>query len=695
MRVAWANFQEWIGTKLLPVIEKIETVIVDKVIPAMQSFVDFLQRTALPAVITFGKALVEKFVPVDAIKGIFDKVASSLLDFVGVVSEEPTQRIGVGRMFEEFQGSTLDTFARIKIGFKSLTTFISDFFKGLSGKQQRLSIGRMFEEFEPSDAQKLGQTVRDLFSSGIAAGIAGLNWGQIGASLGNALITAIGWIARNISKLTKAFIDVLGKVDWFKIGTDLAKTAIPFALGFITGFVNNVLDPGLWIGLIAHHWQELLLAVIFTAFAPGKLIGGVGKALARIPFVGKMLEWLFLSFARISKSAVAAVGRFLGRLFGAFAKGLLGEGRTRILQDVWAWLQLIPQRIREFIPDAQKWMRRLVNAIANAILGSADRVGRAIRAVIRIITAPFRGAANWLFWVGRNVISGLTRGIWAAIKGIGGWIKARVVDPIVNAVKRFFGIRSPSTVMAGIGGNLIKGLIKGLSVTNGAAIARKIFGSMPKALAAIVDKGLVSIASLPGKALKALGSVAGFLGGGVTGTRTFARGNVQLGQQLAAQLYGWTGNQWQALFQLWQHESGWNSRADNPTSTAFGIPQFLASTARAYGLSPGDTNPTNQIVAGLRYISNVYGTPMRAWGAWLNRSPHWYEKGTPWVPQTGLAMLHRGEAVIPAKYNRGGGGGITINGGVHVHGVQDVNGLVAELQRYAKRNGGIKIRTFA
>jgi hypothetical protein len=34
-----------------------------------------------------------------------------------------------------------------------------------------------------------------------------------------------------------------------------------------------------------------------------------------------------------------------------------------------------------------------------------------------------------------------------------------------------------------------------------------------------------------------------------------------------------------------------------------------------------------------------------------------YAVGTPYVPQDGLAMLHRGEAVIPSKYNKGGGAG--------------------------------------
>jgi hypothetical protein len=113
---------------------------------------------------------------------------------------------------------------------------------------------------------------------------------------------------------------------------------------------------------------------------------------------------------------------------------------------------------------------------------------------------------------------------------------------------------------------------------------------------------------------------AGLAGGGSTA------GARALGKVMAAG-FGWSGGQWNALERLWTGESGWNPRAKNPTSTAFGIPQFLKSTAGAYGLAYGDTNPAHQIAAGLRYIRDVYGSPGNAYGQWSRRSPHWYGRG--------------------------------------------------------------------
>jgi hypothetical protein len=44
-----------------------------------------------------------------------------------------------------------------------------------------------------------------------------------------------------------------------------------------------------------------------------------------------------------------------------------------------------------------------------------------------------------------------------------------------------------------------------------------------------------------------------------------------------------------------------------------------------------------------------------------------YEQGTPWVPSTGWALLHKGEAVIPAAVNAAGLGGPSGGGDTHVN----------------------------
>lgn len=96
----------------------------------------------------------------------------------------------------------------------------------------------------------------------------------------------------------------------------------------------------------------------------------------------------------------------------------------------------------------------------------------------------------------------------------------------------------------------------------------------------------------------------------------------QLGEAAAAKR-GWTGSEWRALEALWQGESDWNPHAQNPTSTAYGIAQFLDSTWGLVGASK-TSDPSKQIEAGLDYIHATYGTPSNALAFWHGNSPHWY-----------------------------------------------------------------------
>jgi len=82
-----------------------------------------------------------------------------------------------------------------------------------------------------------------------------------------------------------------------------------------------------------------------------------------------------------------------------------------------------------------------------------------------------------------------------------------------------------------------------------------------------------------------------------------------LGRRMAAE-YGWVGEQWQCLDALWgRYESSWYVYSDNPTSTAYGIPQAAPGSK----MGPGWRNSAYvQIKWGLGYISKRYSTPCSA-----------------------------------------------------------------------------------
>lgn len=65
---------------------------------------------------------------------------------------------------------------------------------------------------------------------------------------------------------------------------------------------------------------------------------------------------------------------------------------------------------------------------------------------------------------GGNIIQGLFNGIINALVNVGGWIYRNIFQPFIDGFKSAFGIHSPSTVMAKMGGYIADGLINAIKV---------------------------------------------------------------------------------------------------------------------------------------------------------------------------------------------------------------------------------------
>ncbi|NUQ99554.1 MAG: phage tail tape measure protein [Streptomyces sp.] len=551
-------------------------------------------------------------------------------------------------------------------------------------------------------AKKLGQA------------IGAIDWVDVGKSLGKiALPLSIGFVTNLFEPLfhkdfwTKHWLDtilavisvvpigkvigvggkLLSKVPWGKLGEILEK--IPW--GKIIPFGKKIAEAAGPIFLKINEFVGKMALKFIEALARRfpRIAEWFTRELSLLPI---RLGILGINLARKANQAVVKLGealikhipgagnkfiRFALKVFGRFslyqtglnlAKSML-SGINHALTNVGSWLK------KHVVDPVVSWVKsgfgikspsrifsgigsNLVAGLKNGIAGAASGIGSWVwRHTGKPLVGAFKSAKSALTSKGSAFISGMKSGVVGAMKGIGGWVKSHIVDPVVGAVKHFFGIKSPSRVFMTIGGHLVGGLLKGMARANGTTIAKKIFGSLPKALAAIAKKGLVSLTSLPGKALKALGGlgsdILGLLGlGGGGGGGSSA--NQKIGQVLAA-ARGWSGPQWAALKNLWTGESGWSATALNKSSGAFGIPQALPASKMASAGSDWKTNPSTQIKWGLSYIAGRYGNPMNAYSAWLSRSPHWYAKGTggaakglAWVGERGpeLVNFKGGEDVL-------------------------------------------------
>lgn len=158
------------------------------------------------------------------------------------------------------------------------------------------------------------------------------------------------------------------------------------------------------------------------------------------------------------------------------------------------------------------------------------------------------------------------------------------------------------------------------------------------------------------------GSSGGTAAPSVSGIRGSAAANRAIVMQIFASMFGWGSAAEQAATDyLEMRESGYNNIAQNPNSTAYGMFQFLNSTWSGYGI-PKTSDPTQQAIAGGRYIAARYGDPIGA--AAHERAFNWFRDGGPvrlkalqppqifdqggkWRPGTaGINLSGRTEAVL-------------------------------------------------
>ncbi|MGW9024787.1 phage tail tape measure protein [Streptomyces sp. NPDC055722] len=541
--------------------------------------------------------------------------------------------------------------------------------------------------------------------------IGGLDWVDVGKQLGKvALPTAIGFMNNLFEPLfhvdfwKKHWLDVilfvvsavpigkvagklgglLGKVPWGKAFEVIGKAferipwskMIPFGKKLSESLGPIIRGIGSWVARVARgfgkafaekfpkiaQWFDEQLYVL-----PDRL-GDLGRLLKRKggELISKLGKGLIEHVPGMGKGFIRLVLKTFGR-FSLYQTGLnlaksFISGAWEKIKDIGHWMK------KKLVDPVVHWVKsgfgiaspskvftgiggNLVAGLKSGVLGAVAGIGKWMWSHVGSpAVGAFKHAGSWLKDKGSALISGMKSGIVDKMSKIGDWVKSNIVDPVVGAVKHFFGIKSPSRVFMSIGGHLVSGLMKGMSRTSGTAIAKKVFGSLPKALAAIAKKGLVSISALPGKALKALGGLGGDILGllGLGGSGGGSGANQKLGQVLAA-ARGWSGPQWAALKSLWTGESGWNERALNKSSGAYGIAQALPASKYASAGGDWKTNAGTQIKWGLSYIASRYGNPLNAYSAWLSRSPHWYAKGTDGAAK-GLAWVgERGPELVNFK----------------------------------------------
>jgi TP901 family phage tail tape measure protein len=592
----------------------------------------------------------------------------------------------IGKTLWKWLGHIWDLLGpEVKKTLKIFLTFLQDLWKKAGPQLQKL-----IELFRPL-AEALGHlwvALKPLFGLIAVAllALAKIFWSTINGALGpalNAIASIIGNVLQIIINVVKLVVDLING-DWRKAWQDaqqivagvfalignLLKGAFNIIWGIVKGFVMGIVNFFKWLYdmLVGHSIiPDMIKAIVkwFTSLPTMVLraIVGLIKDLAKWGWDALNAAWTAMKFVW------GKIQTWISGLPGLIGQGLknLGSILANLAKNAWNNFWQGAKNIIEGKAGFLAWM----GGIPARAAGALGKLGGVIANAVK---GAWNGAANW---INRNVIGNINKvtGVFGATIpslpqfATGGVIPGPISrkDNVLIAARTGEGILVPEAVRA-VGGaagidalnkvatgrlgkpayaqaaggiqHFVDGGVVGKWLEKGSGFAldnilKPVGGSLRKIMPdGFFEDYMVGIVNKWRSAARSWGTEKDGTWSGPVHAPGNVTGNAAIVRALAGTMYGWAQRQWESLYSLIMGESGFNNLAQNPTSSAYGMFQFLDSTWGTVG-GHKTADPRLQSIYGLKYISQVYGNPSNAYFKWLTRSPHWYDNGGMLQPMNG------------------------------------------------------------
>lgn len=312
----------------------------------------------------------------------------------------------------------------------------------------------IFSVFGSDTAQQITGNLIGIFAE------VGMMISENAAKLGRDILNMIAQpIIDNKEKIKEAIQGTLEAIEPFTSGILIEVQTVRDA---VSDIYDNHLKP--LFDSIANGLSEIL----------GKLLDGYNE------YIVPVLQGLGERFKELMEGpfgeTVDKVATFIGKLIDAVK--LLWEN---VLVPFFSWIasNIMPvlAPILEFIGtkvlDAIKAtieaigiisdiLSGLIDFITGVFTGNWEQAFDGLKTIAQGFADGVRLIISEVVGIGADIVQGLLDGAADVASGIADWIKDTIVDPFIDAFKSLFGIHSPSTVMAEMGGYLMEGLLGGI-----------------------------------------------------------------------------------------------------------------------------------------------------------------------------------------------------------------------------------------
>lgn len=296
------------------------------------------------------------------------------------------------------------------------------------------------------------------------------------------IITKLKQLAAELLQEITPFVELIGKglTGALSGAESAAEDFTDGLLGMVTFAIDNIpllIDAALQ--LVTGLAEGIINAIpVLVAALPQlitSLIDGLLSAIPQIIQAGiDLLTALITALPEIITTIVEAIPQIIEGIITA-----LTENIPLIIQAGIDLLVALIQALPQIITTIVQAIPQIISGIVNALIGNIDQIIMAgvqlfvaliqnlptiiveiVKAVPQIVSGivqAFASLGGEMINAGANLLHGL----WEGISGAASWLWEKVsgwASSLVSGIKDFFGIHSPSTVFAEIGGNMADGV---------------------------------------------------------------------------------------------------------------------------------------------------------------------------------------------------------------------------------------------
>jgi len=286
------------------------------------------------------------------------------------------------------------------------------------------------------------------------------DWTKISEVIGNTVGNLVNMLMENLPNLIQVGLDIVTSiggaiVDNLPIIIDAAVQIVMTLLQALIDALPQITQGALRLVMaLAQGIIDNLPALVEAAIQMiVTLATGIADALPElIPAIVEaillIVEVLLNNMDKILDAAFQIIQGLAQGLLNALPK--LIEALPRIITSI----------VNYITSNLPKIIEMGITLIAQLAVGLIKAIPELVKALPQIVSAILEGlgkAVVSVVEIGKNIV----RGIWDGIKSLGSWLWDKVsgfFSGIVDGVKNFLGIHSPSTIFESIGSNMGEGI---------------------------------------------------------------------------------------------------------------------------------------------------------------------------------------------------------------------------------------------